>query len=328
MLGRAGWELLRGGLAVGLSALLALVAGGLAGCSACSAPPTASGVVDQTPASAVTVSQPPSRGAAVALDASRSYAAVGSSVDGGASSVGRLVAPDAAPAAPAMPAGPAGPAADFRDRVVYQIEQLIGRDLRRLGDAINAAYLSAGWQRSRDATAEESRRAHAQARAWGFYLSAFLARGRAERFARRDLAAGPLPEPTAGVRVGPPRTDWRPLQVAEAGGRHAPGGSPDGKGRLLGAEELRQRVRHIDAELGALERTVRELSAQLDLNERWIRGHAQRAPAAREAAQSLVQSAEQALGAAEAMLRQQAGRLEALRRESRLRDRGTTAPQR
>ncbi|MBK6848342.1 MAG: hypothetical protein IPG96_12735 [Proteobacteria bacterium] len=325
MLGRAGWELLRGGLAVGVSALLGLVAGGLAGCSACSAPPTASGVADQGLAAAVTVSQPSSRGPAVAVDASRSYAAVGSPVDGGAGSVGQLAAPDATPAALARPAAPA---ADFRDRVVYQIEQLIGRNLRRLGDAINAAYLSAGWQRGRDATAEESRRAHAQARAWGFYLSAFLARGRAERFARRDLAAGPLPEPTAGVRVGPPRTAWRPLQVAEAGGVHAPGGPLDGQGRLLGAEELTQRVLHIDAELGALERTVEELNAQLDLNERWIRGHAQRAPEAREAAQSLVQSAEQAIGAAEAMLRQQAGRLEALRRESRLRDRGTTTPRR
>ncbi|MBK8479569.1 MAG: hypothetical protein IPL40_00085 [Proteobacteria bacterium] len=213
-------------------------------------------------------------------------------------------------ALPAVEITRSTPPDEFRQRVVYQMQQLAGHDIRRLQDAINAAYLSAGWQRGRDATAAEDRRARAQALAWGFYLKSFLARGRDLPFAMDDLADGPLAEPATEAPRQQlwRRAAWRPLQATAAAAALAPPPTTAPEPQR-GTVDLAQKALRLDAELGALEHTVGAINEQLARNERWIRSQGQRAPAAREAAQRLVKSAEQAIGATEATLLQQTQRL-------------------
>lgn len=295
------------GLALGLAGLVSPV---FSGCSACSPAPTAGPSPGSTggPPAASSASREAGGadpGTPARRDSGLSDAAVTSSVDGGDAAGGGELG-ELAP----LEITRTAPEADFRERVVYQMQQLIGREVRRLQDAINAAYLSAGWQRGRDATAEEDRRAHAQARAWGFYLSAFLARGRSQPFAQRDLAAGPLPEPRAGDRVGPPRSTWRPLRPPE----RTPMPSRSGAAPAAAAD-LGRRVGGLEAQVAVLGQTVKQLTAQLSRNETWIRGNAQRAPTTRQAAEKLLRSAEEALRAAEALLQQQIQQLEALKRQ-------------
>lgn len=311
MFGGVSSSLRRIGLALGLAAGASCVLGG---CSACAPAPTPAPTPAPSPSRSGAPPAASSRAAGPSTDsdalarrdAGLSDALVASLADGG----GAGSAEELGELAP-MEIIRTAPEADFRERVVYQMQQLIGREVRRLQDAINAAYLSAGWQRGRDATAEEDRRAHAQARAWGFYLSAFLARGRSQPFAQRDLAAGPLPEPQAGDRVGPPRSTWRPLRPPE----RTPTPSRSGGAAPVAAADVGRRVGGLEAQVAVLGQTVKQLTAQLSRNETWIRGNAQRAPTTRQAAEKLLRSAEEALRAAETLLQQQIQQLEALQQQ-------------
>lgn len=83
----------------------------------------------------------------------------------------------------------------FRERSIYEMEQALGQPLRLRQDAVNAAYLRAGWTAGGDPTSEQDHRAYAQALAWGFDIRAFAHRGRAEPFKAEELADHPLEPP-------------------------------------------------------------------------------------------------------------------------------------
>ena len=75
------------------------------------------------------------------------------------------------------------------------MEQTLGQPLRLRQDAINAAYLRAGWTAGSDPTSEQDHRAYAQALAWGFEVPSFLRRGRKQPFSIEELADHPLEPP-------------------------------------------------------------------------------------------------------------------------------------
>lgn len=79
----------------------------------------------------------------------------------------------------------------FRLRVQREMTAALGRPVETRQDAINAAYLRAGWSWNAPIGKALDNAAHLQAWAWGFRIAEFT-RTRREAFMLDSLANGPL----------------------------------------------------------------------------------------------------------------------------------------
>ena len=154
----------------------------------------------------------------------------------------------------------------FRQRSVYEMEKTLGQPLRVRQDAINAAYLRAGWAAGTDPTTAQDHRAYAQALAWGFDIRSFLRHGRKAPFSIEELADHPL-EPM--VVLAQDRTAAEPPTLPP----DAPQDLDDEPARAKLALSA-QEIARIQRSLADLDQSVAQIEEQIEWAQQQLRSGA------------------------------------------------------
>jgi hypothetical protein len=167
----------------------------------------------------------------------------------------------------------------FRLRARSAMEHALGAPIREKQDAINAAYLKAGWDWGAETPDTLDNRAFRQAWAWGFRIEDFAA-NRHDQFSINDLTEAPLkPDEEAVPALYSIQEELSRAKAREA----ARAGAPDEQARIadmeqrvaraqLALDDLNQEIERLDdakasGELPSkteLRSTVDELSRSLD----------------------------------------------------------------
>ena len=152
----------------------------------------------------------------------------------------------------------------FREKSLAQMERALGRPVRTLQDAVNAAYAA---HRKRGFRAKFLRRlldvaAYAQARAWGFEIDEFIRRGRSKPFALSDLADHPLSRGSGrngDSTVKPASTETavpRPDAAAIAVGPRKPAPARPADDRRLSPRAIHGALDRLGATVRVIERGI------------------------------------------------------------------------
>ncbi len=165
-------------------------------------------------------------------------------------------------------------ATEFRQNAKAEMETALGAELKVKQDAINAAYLSAGWKWGEEQRQEWDDAAFRRAVRWGFRIEEF-ARARQEPFALESLAEAPIRpgDATANAPYAPltrkPALTLQPSLISAA---------PDAEPSQVKANAKDEvRIREVEARLASAQRDLSEIERRLSDLERDRRSaHAER----------------------------------------------------
>jgi len=156
-------------------------------------------------------------------------------------------------------------ALEFRQRAKSEMEAALGAPLKLNQDAINAAYLSAGWKWGEKERREWDDAAFRRAFRWGFRIEE-LARVRHKRFTLEALSAAPI-RAGDGVDATPATPPARkPLTLQPS----LISTAPDVEDPSLNAED-ETRIRQVEARLAVAQGNMAEIERRLLALERDVR---------------------------------------------------------
>lgn len=148
-------------------------------------------------------------------------------------------------------------ALEFRQRAKSEMEAALGAPLKLNQDAINAAYLSAGWKWGQEERREWDDAAFRRAFRWGFRIED-LSRVRQTRFSLDSLAAAPIRP--GDVSDATPETPpaRKPLTLQPS----LISTAPDTEDPSLSAED-ETRIQQVEARLAVAQRNMAEIERRL-----------------------------------------------------------------